>query len=135
MMALNLTLLRPEASRHLVTNSSRKQKMQVVEELWQHYLRAHFDAMMERGRAEEVENFGEVDALQEVEDDEVVIESEAPEETDDNEVVSEEDRAEIVIENAEDDEVEAEDDVVYVSEGSASNSYIEHRGSSSEESE
>merc|ERR1719318_1734074 len=34
MLALGTSILRPEASKHRVCNSSRKQKLQVVEELW-----------------------------------------------------------------------------------------------------
>ena len=39
--ALGTSILRPEASKHRVCNSSRKQKLQVVEELWEHYLKFH----------------------------------------------------------------------------------------------
>merc|ERR1712002_1308380 len=54
MLALGTSILRPEASRHRVANSSRKQKLQVVEELWEHYLKFHLkqtesgDGLMER---------------------------------------------------------------------------------------
>merc|ERR1719323_1060414 len=41
MLALGTSILRPEASKHRVCNSSRKQKLQVVEELWEHYLKFH----------------------------------------------------------------------------------------------
>jgi len=41
MLALGTSVLRPEASKHRVCNSSRKQKLQVVEELWEHYLKFH----------------------------------------------------------------------------------------------
>eukprot|EP00088_Acartia_fossae_P051603 TRINITY_DN5799_c0_g1_i1.p1 TRINITY_DN5799_c0_g1~~TRINITY_DN5799_c0_g1_i1.p1 ORF type:complete len:619 (+),score=173.67 TRINITY_DN5799_c0_g1_i1:103-1959(+) len=41
MLALGTSILRPEASKHRVANSSRKQKLQVVEELWEHYLKFH----------------------------------------------------------------------------------------------
>jgi len=41
MLALGTSILRPEASKHRVANSSRKQKIQVVEELWEHYLKFH----------------------------------------------------------------------------------------------
>jgi len=54
MLALGTSILRPEASKHRVANSSRKQKLQVVEELWEHYLKFHLketesgDGVMER---------------------------------------------------------------------------------------
>lgn len=41
MLALGTSILRPEASKHRVANSSRKQKVQVVEELWEHYIKFH----------------------------------------------------------------------------------------------
>ena len=48
MLALGTSILRPEASKHRVLNSSRKQKVQVMEELWEHYLKFHLK-QTERG--------------------------------------------------------------------------------------
>jgi len=41
MDALGTSILRREATQHKVLNSSGKQKLQVVEELWEHYLKFH----------------------------------------------------------------------------------------------
>ena len=52
MLALGTSILRPEASKHRVCNSSRKQKLQVVEELWEHYLKFHLKQTSEGGTVE-----------------------------------------------------------------------------------
>merc|ERR1711936_202882 len=49
MLALGTSILRPEASKHRVCNSSRKQKLQVVEELWEHYFKFHLKDTSEGG--------------------------------------------------------------------------------------
>jgi hypothetical protein len=49
MLALGNSSLRPEASRHRVCNASRKQKLQVVEELWEHYLQFHLQQAGDEG--------------------------------------------------------------------------------------
>ena len=41
MLALGTSILRPEASKHRVYNISRKQKLEVVDELWEHFLKFH----------------------------------------------------------------------------------------------
>jgi len=58
MLALGTSILRPEASKHRVCNSSRKQKLQVVEELWEHYLKFHLK-QTEHGGMERRELVGE----------------------------------------------------------------------------
>jgi len=58
MLALGTSILRPEASKHRVCNSSRKQKLQVVEELWEHYLKFHLK-QTEHGGLERRELVGE----------------------------------------------------------------------------
>jgi len=58
MLALGTSILRPEASKHRVCNSSRKQKLQVVEELWEHYLKFHLK-QTEHGGIERREVVGE----------------------------------------------------------------------------
>ena len=45
---LTATFLRHEASKHKVTQSSRKQKPQVVKELWEHYLQFHLNTTEHR---------------------------------------------------------------------------------------
>jgi len=58
MLALGTSILRPEASKHRVCNSSRKQKLQVVEELWEHYLKFHLK-QTEHGGLERRDVIGE----------------------------------------------------------------------------
>merc|ERR1719278_1228630 len=59
MLALGTSILRPEASKHRVCNSSRKQKLQVVEELWEHYLKFHLkqtsEGTVEREQGDELD--------------------------------------------------------------------------------
>jgi len=62
MLALGTSILRPEASKHRVANSSRKQKLQVVEELWDHYLKFHLKGTV-RHTGDSVEEEYETDCV------------------------------------------------------------------------
>jgi hypothetical protein len=63
MLALGTSILRPEASKHRVANSSRKQKLQVVEELWDHYIKFHLKGTAALKQADHIEEEYESDSV------------------------------------------------------------------------